>query len=84
MPVITIPKPLRDKLGDEATDAFVEVIREIDLETKKELVTKEYFERRLSELEGKMKLYFLILLFVIILVSPKAVDLIAKFLGVIK
>ncbi|MBI4689160.1 MAG: hypothetical protein HY754_02655 [Nitrospirae bacterium] len=36
------------------------------------------------DIEGKLRLYFLMLLFVIILVSPKAIDLIGKFLGVIK
>lgn len=30
MPV-TPPKPLKDKLGDKATDALTEVIRSIDL-----------------------------------------------------
>ncbi len=36
------------------------------------------------DIEGKLRLYFLILLFVIILVSPKAIDLIRNFLGVVK
>lgn len=36
MPVIAIPKPLRDKLGEEATDALTEVIRSIDLEARKD------------------------------------------------
>ncbi len=36
------------------------------------------------DLEGKLRLYFLILLFTIILVSPKAIDLIRNFLGVVK
>jgi hypothetical protein len=49
MSVITIPKPLREKLGDEASDAFVEVIKEI--EKKDEIVTKDFLERRLAELK---------------------------------
>ncbi len=35
MAVITIPRALREKLGDDATDAFVEVIREIEPDTDK-------------------------------------------------
>lgn len=49
MSVIAIPKPLREKLGDEASDALVEVIKEI--EKKDELVTKDFLERRLAELK---------------------------------
>ncbi len=51
MAVITIPKPLKDKLGDEAADAFVEVVNEIDLSARQEaiLIAEERFERRLSE-----------------------------------
>lgn len=36
MPVIAIPKPLRDKLGEEATDGLTEVIRSIALEARKD------------------------------------------------
>lgn len=36
------------------------------------------------EIESKLKLYFLILLFTIILVSPNAIELISKLLGIIK
>lgn len=49
MTVIAIPKPLREKLGDEASDAFVEVIKEV--KKKDELVTKDFLERRLAELK---------------------------------
>ncbi len=80
MAVITIPKPLRDKLGDEATEAFEEVTEEVEKDAHKELATKA----DLKELEGKLKLYFLILLFVIILVSPNAVNLISKLFGIVK
>ncbi len=50
MAVITIPKPLREKLGDEATDAFIEVIKEIEQESKKDLATKS----DLSELKTEI------------------------------
>ncbi len=57
MAVITIPKPLREKLGDEATDAFTEVIKEIDLDARKEAlaIAEERFEKRLSEETGKLR-----------------------------
>ncbi|MEO5357822.1 MAG: hypothetical protein H7844_11050 [Nitrospirae bacterium YQR-1] len=40
MTVITIPRPLREKLGDDGTDAFIEVINKIDIESKKGLATE--------------------------------------------
>jgi hypothetical protein len=49
MSVIAIPKPLREKLGDDATDALVQIVRE--LEKKDEIVTKDFLERRLAELK---------------------------------
>lgn len=49
--IITIPRVLREKLGDDATDAFAEVIKEIDLEARKDAIAiaEERFERRLAE-----------------------------------
>ncbi|KJU86907.1 hypothetical protein MBAV_000902 [Candidatus Magnetobacterium bavaricum] len=41
MSVITIPKALRDKLGDEGTDAFIKVISEAGLDTRRDLATKD-------------------------------------------
>ena len=56
MGVITIPKVLRDKLGEEGTDAFTGVIKEIDLDARKEAIAlaEERFERRLIEETGKI------------------------------
>ncbi len=56
MSVITIPKALRDKLGEEATDAFTEVVRAIDLESRKEALAlaEERFEKKLTEETGKI------------------------------
>lgn len=55
MSVITPPQPLRDKLGESATEAFVEVVREVDLSARQEaiLIAEERFERRLTEETGK-------------------------------
>ncbi|MBF0607991.1 MAG: hypothetical protein HQL61_10655 [Magnetococcales bacterium] len=44
MSVITIPKALRDKLGDEGTDAFIKVINEAGLDTRRDLATKDDFQ----------------------------------------
>ncbi|MBI5141125.1 MAG: hypothetical protein HZA20_02890 [Nitrospirae bacterium] len=57
MSVIAIPRHLREKLGDDATDAFVSVVREIDFEARKDTlaIAEERFERRLAEEIGKLR-----------------------------
>ncbi len=56
-----------------------------ELATKADIVRLEgKIETIKIDIEWKLKLYFIILLFTIILVSPKAIDLIAKLLGVVK
>ncbi len=58
MPVITIPKPLRERLGEEASDAFADFVKEIDLEARKDALSldEERLERRLAEeLRAEMK-----------------------------
>ncbi|MBI4745366.1 MAG: hypothetical protein HY786_02190 [Deltaproteobacteria bacterium] len=45
---------------------------------------KVEIEGKIATLRMEFRVYFVILLAVIILVSPRAIDLIAKFLGVIK
>ncbi len=58
MGVITIPQVLREKLGEDGADAFVEVIREIDLDARKDALSlaEERFEKRLTEEFGKLRL----------------------------
>ena len=58
MAVIAIPPVLRDKLGDKGVEAFTEIIKEIDLEARKEAITitEERFERRLAEETGKVRI----------------------------
>jgi bifunctional DNA-binding transcriptional regulator/antitoxin component of YhaV-PrlF toxin-antitoxin module len=58
MGVIAIPRPLRDRLGDDATESLTEIIREIDLEARKDALAlaEERFERRLTEEMGKVRL----------------------------
>ena len=56
MSVITIPKVLRNNLGEEGADAFTQVIREVDMEARKDAISiaEERFERRLTEETGKI------------------------------
>ncbi len=58
MSVITIPRILRETLGEEATEAFVKVISEAGLDTRRDLATKEDLfkvETRLKENIAKVK-----------------------------
>jgi bifunctional DNA-binding transcriptional regulator/antitoxin component of YhaV-PrlF toxin-antitoxin module len=56
MSVITIPKPLRDKLGDEAAESFAMLLKEVEFEGRKDalVIAEERFERRLSEEVAKI------------------------------
>jgi hypothetical protein len=51
MAVIAVSRPLREKLGEEATDALVALINEADNNTQDAVieVVAERFERRLTE-----------------------------------
>jgi regulator of replication initiation timing len=57
MSVITIPKPLRDKLGDEAVESFAMLLKEVEFEGRKDalVIAEERFERRLSEETAVLK-----------------------------
>ena len=56
MSVIVVPKIIRDKFGEECTDAFVGLIKEIDLDARKDAIAiaNERFEKRLTEEIGKV------------------------------
>ena len=51
MPILSVEKPLRDKLGDEATDSLINLINMSQDEQKTDVLAfvEEKFERRLSE-----------------------------------
>lgn len=53
MAVITIPRPLREKLGDEGADALVTVINEAWKNQREDVIAfvEERFERRIAELK---------------------------------
>ncbi len=56
MPVIAIPKSLRERLGDEGSDGLVEIISAIDERAREDSLRllEERFERRLAEEIGKV------------------------------
>jgi len=51
MPLITVPKSLREKLGDDGSDALIEMFNQAQGVQKAEIieVVEEKFERRLTE-----------------------------------
>ncbi len=51
MPVISVPRALRQQLGDQAADELVELLNRATEETKRDVLVlaEEKFERRLSE-----------------------------------
>jgi hypothetical protein len=57
MAVIAVARPLREKLGEEGTDALVALINEADEGNKKSVleIVEERFERRLAEELGKLR-----------------------------
>ena len=58
MPVLTVEKPLREKLGDDGVDSLVRLINDSRDEQKRDIVefVGERFERRLSEEIGGLEL----------------------------
>lgn len=57
MPVITIPKILREKLSEEGAEALVEIINKADERQKEDVISfvEEKFERRLAEEMEKIR-----------------------------
>ena len=55
MPIITVPKALREKLGDDGADALVDLVNQSNQQQKEDVLAfvEEKFERRLSEEIGK-------------------------------
>ena len=51
MGIITIPKPLREKLGDDGTEGFIEVLNRQEENTTNSVTetAADRFERRLTE-----------------------------------
>ena len=59
MPIVSVPKILRTKLGDDGAEALVELFNEAQAANspKEEIIeiVEEKFERRLSEEMGKLR-----------------------------
>jgi hypothetical protein len=56
MSVISIPKPLRDVLGEEAVESFIKIINNVDNENRKEAATKADLLQVKTELSGQITL----------------------------
>ncbi len=58
MSVITIPRSIRERLGDDASEDFATLINDIDIGARKDAIAiaEERFERRLSEVSGMLRL----------------------------
>ncbi|KWT94962.1 LA_3696 family protein [Candidatus Magnetominusculus xianensis] len=57
MSVITIPRSVREHLGDEASEDLAALINDIDIGARKDAIAiaEERFERRLVEESGKLR-----------------------------
>ncbi|KWT89820.1 LA_3696 family protein [Candidatus Magnetominusculus xianensis] len=58
MSVITIPRSIRERLGDDASEDFAALINDIDIGARKDAIAiaEERFERRLVEESSKLRL----------------------------
>lgn len=56
MAIISVPKPLREKLGEEGSDALIELLNRQTESEKGDIIqlVEEKFERRLSEEMAKV------------------------------
>jgi hypothetical protein len=57
MPILSVGKPLRERLGDDGVDALVDLINQALIEQKNGVIAfvEEKFERRLSEEISKLE-----------------------------
>lgn len=57
MTIVSIPKPLRDRLGEEATDSLVQIFKEQEAAQKDHLfeILEDRFAKRLVETEGRLR-----------------------------
>ena len=65
MPVITIPKILREKLTEEGAEALVDIINKADDRQKEDIISfvEEKFERRLAEVKSEIIKWMFIFIF---------------------
>ena len=57
MAIVTVEKPLRDKLGDEGSEALIHLLNQSQQEQKEDVLefVEEKFERRLAVETGKLR-----------------------------
>jgi len=55
--VITIPKAIREKLGDEGAEALTELFNKIEDRSKEDIIelAEQRFEKRLAQLDVKIE-----------------------------
>ncbi|MEW6482011.1 MAG: coiled-coil domain-containing protein [bacterium] len=60
MPIITVPKVLREKLGEDGVDSLIELLNQSEQKVKGEVITlsDEKFARKLSEEISGVKIEF--------------------------
>jgi flagellar motor switch protein FliG len=65
MPVITIPKILREKLTEEGAEALVDIINKADERQKEDIIrfVEEKFERRLADAKSEIIKWMFIFIF---------------------
>ncbi|MEW6203480.1 MAG: hypothetical protein AB1546_16010 [bacterium] len=58
MTILTPPKVLREKLGEEGTDALIELVNKANEKQKEDVLTfvEEKFERRLTEVKSDLEI----------------------------
>ncbi|MBF0457531.1 MAG: hypothetical protein HQK99_06510 [Nitrospirae bacterium] len=60
------------------------MVNNVDGESTKELATKADLLLLETKLDAKIRLYFIILAFLVLLTNPKAIDLLSKLIGIVK
>ena len=57
MPIVSVSKPLREKLGDDGVDSLIDLLKESQQEQKNNNLefVEEKFERRLTTEMGKLE-----------------------------
>lgn len=56
MPIVTVEKPLKDKLGDDGVQSLINLLNQTKTDQKQDILeyVEEKFERRLTEEIGKV------------------------------
>ncbi|MGC9045945.1 MAG: LA_3696 family protein [Thermodesulfovibrio sp.] len=58
MPVLSLPKSVRERLGEDAAEAFIEFLKEFEKEIKDDLATRrdiKEIEARIREVEARIR-----------------------------